>query len=199
MKIKVKANKYMIAVVTVWGISIGLLFVGYFALMQPQSLKLQQLRIQYQDSQQQSDHAQMAAMTESLNRLLDKREQSKNLIETFSIRQDDVTGLVFEIGQIANELALSDFSSKTQNQASYSTLGKSKILNENWLNVEFEGTFEQYVRYMNKLERNQPVVFIEEVFFRRGNDSKAHKATLDLSFLTQTEKVNGSLAVATAP
>lgn len=196
MKKKIKLSQYTIAVIAVWAVAALAVLAGYFFMKLPQDAELDQLRTQCTESQTRADYAQMAAIPESQTKLIERCEESERQIETFSTRQDTVTGLVFEIGELADELSLCDFSSKALTVSQYSTVGKSEIITENWLNVEFEGSFDQFVKYVNELERNQPVVFVEKIFFRRGTEGPAsNQIKMDLSFLTQTQKVTGSLAM----
>ena len=170
---------------------------GFLFLKAPQDAVLSQLRIQYQESKDRAEQAQLAANPESRTKLMERSDHSAKLIDTFSTGQGAVTSLVFDIGELADELSISDFSSKALEAGGYSTVGKSKSVDESWLGVEFAGSFDQFVKYINELERNEPVVFVEKILFLRGTEgSVSHQVKMDLSFLTQTKKLTDSIAMA---
>lgn len=198
MKSKIKLSRYTIATATVWAVSAVVLGGGYFLLHLPQKTELLQVNNQYAESQTALEQAQLAACDKTKSKQKQRSEEVSQLISSFSTQQDTVTELVFEIGRIANELRLSEFSSKNQKQKNYSTVGKSKLVSEIWLDVDFQATFAQFAQFVNRLECHSPVVFVEEVSFRRGSqDGKGHKASLQLSFLAETRAKNKKVAVAT--
>jgi Tfp pilus assembly protein PilO len=195
MKTKIKFTKYMIITTAVWGICAVFIGLGYVVYYQPRKAELAQLEIRFSESQSQLEQARVAAQDESKEKLQQRWEQSHRLINSFLAQEETVTGVVFEIGQIANELRLAEFSSKNQSQASHSTVEDCKSLSEAWLNVEFQASFGQFSEFINRLERNCPVIFIEEVTLRRGTGSaKGHPATLKLSFLAKTDAKHKTFA-----
>ena len=198
MKSKIKLNRYTIVTAAVWAVSVVILGGGYALLYAPQQTELLQVKNQCDESQTSLEQSQLAAQDQTKAKQKQQCEEVGQLISGFSTQQDTVTELVFEIGRIANELRLSEFSSKDQKQKNYSTVGKSKLVSEVWLDVEFQATFEQFAQFVNRLECHNPVVFVEEVSFRRGQqDTHEHKASLQLSFLAETGANNKKIASAT--
>ncbi len=198
MKSKIKLSRYIIATAAVWAVSAVVLGSGYFLLYTPQRSELLQVNNQCAENQISLEQAQLAAQDQTKAKQKQQCEEVSQLISGFSTQQDAVTELVFEIGRIANELRLSGFSSKNQKQKSYSTVGESELVSEVWLNVDFQATFEQFVQFVNRLECHSPVVFVEEISFRRGPQSgKGNEASLQLSFLAETRAKNKKVAAAT--
>ena len=198
MKSKIKLSRYTIVTAAVWAVSVIVLGGGYLLLYAPQQATLLQLKNQCAESQTVLEQAQLAAQDQTKAKQKQQCEEVGQLISGFSTQQDAVTELVFEIGRIANELRLSEFSSKNQKQQNYSTVGKSKLVSEVWLNVDFQATFEQFAQFLNRLECHSPVVFVEEVSFRRGSqDAHNHTTSLQLSFLAETGAKNKEVVAAT--
>lgn len=196
MKIKVKLSRYATAGIAVWGFCLVLLGIGYGLFYAPQHADLTELKNQFQQNETQLEKAQLAASVEVREKIQLECEEKSRLIGCFSTEHNAQTELVFEIGQIASELHLSDFSSKHENQQAQSTVKNG--LEEAWLEVEFVATFEQFAQFINQLERNCPVVFVEKVFFRRNSEeSQGHDVTLMLSFLTKTNQTKKTVALAT--
>ena len=198
MQTKIKLSRYTIVMAAIWAVSAVVLGGGYVLLYLPQQAELLQVTNQCNESQIALEQAQLAGQDQTRVKQQQQFEEVSQLISGFSTQEDSVTELVFEIGRIANELRLSEFSSEDQRQENYPTVGKSKLVSEVWLKVDFEATFEQFAQFLNRLERHDPVVFVEVVSFRRGTrDANEHKASLKLSFLAETEAKNKKVAAAT--
>ena len=198
MKSKIKLGRYTVITAAVWVISVVVLGGGYFLLYTPQQLEFFQVKNRCAESQTELEQAQLAAQDQTKAKQKQQREEISQLISGFSTQQDTATELVFEIGRIANELRLSEFSSKNQKQKNYPTVGKSKLVSEVWLEVDFQASFEQFAQFVNRLECHSPVVFVEEVSFRRGPQGNTdHSASLQLSFLAETDTIHKKVASAT--
>jgi Tfp pilus assembly protein PilO len=198
MESKIKLSRYTIITAILWAVSVIVLGGGYFLFHAPQQAEFLRLKNQCAESQTALEQAQLAAQDQTKAKQKQRCEEVSQLISGFSTQQDAVTELVFEIGRIANELHLSEFSSKNQKQKNYSTVGKSELVSEVWLEVDFQASFEQLAQFVNQLECHSPVVFVEEVSFRRGPQSdKGHKMSLQLSFLAETRAKNKKVAAAT--
>ena len=198
MKTKIKRSRYTIVTAAIWAVSVIVLGGGYTLLYMQQQANFLQVKSQCHERHIAMNKAQLAAQDEVKAKQKQQCEEVHQLISGFSTQQDSVTELVFEIGRIANELRLSEFSSKDQKQKNYSTVGKSELVSEVWLKVEFQATFEQFAQFLNRLECHDPVVFVEEVSFRRGSqDTHEHTTSLQLSFLAETGAKNKKVALAT--
>jgi len=196
MKSKIKFSRYTIVTAVIWALSALIIAGGYFLFYMPQQIEFSQVKNRCDETQAALGQAQLAAQDQAKAKQKQQCEEISQLISGFSTQQDAVTELVFEIGRIANDLRLSEFSSKNQKQKNYSTVGKSKLVSEVWLNVDFRATFEQFVQFVNRLECHNPVVFVEEVSFRRGRNTHEHEASLQLSFLAETGARNKKVATA---
>ena len=198
MKLKIKLSRYTIVTAAVWAVSAVVLAGGYFLFYAPQKIELLQVNNQCAESQTALEQAQLAAQDQTKEKQKQRYEEVSQFISGFSTQQDAVTELVFEIGRIANELRLSEFSSKNKKQKKYATVGKSECVSEVWLDVDFQATFEQFAQFVNRLECHSPVVFVEEISFRRSPQSgKGHEASLQLSFLTESRAKHKTVVAAT--
>ena len=194
-KVDIKHNKYKIYLTGTWVGCILLIGAGYFVFHLPKKGQLVQVQRQYTESQDQLTIANKATQDDIRQQAEQCFEDTANMINKYSVPQDNITGVVFEIGKIANELGLSEFSSKNQKAQNLSTLGDSKVVSEAWLEVEFESSFLKFAQFVNRLEQETPVVFIEKIVVRRNeNSQKNSDVKMELSFLTTESKVN-SVAV----
>jgi hypothetical protein len=196
-KPNIKLGKYAIVTLAAWAVSVVVVGAGHVLFYQPQKAELAQVRKQFSESQTELENAQLAAQDQVKEKMKLRCEETSRLISEFSTKPDKMTELVFQVGQIANDLRLAEFSSKNEKRKDKSTVEKSKTLDESWLNVEFFATFNQFSEFINRLERHCPVVFIEEVAFRRGTSrAKGHTASLRLSFLAEKDAGGKKVAMA---
>jgi len=195
MKINMKHNKYKICLIGTWIGCALLMGAGYLIFQMPKKGQLIQVQRQYNESRDQLTIADRATDNEVLQKAKQSFEDTAEKINNYSIPRDNITGIVFEIGKIAGDLGLSGFSSKNQKNQNLSTLADSKIVTEAWLEVEFESSFLQFVQFVNRLEQETPVVFVEEVTIRRNEKDHNNDVKMELSFLT-TENEIDSVAVA---
>ena len=194
---KIKFSKYTTALIAAWGISLLFVGIGYFLFYLPQGVELAQVQGRYSESREKLEHAQLAGQDRTREKMKLRCEESEQFIAEFSTDRDKMTELVFKIGQIANDLKLVEFSSKNENKKELSTIQKSKALDEGWLSVEFCASFNQFIAFVNQLERHCPAVFVEEVSFQRSTSSgKGHRASLKLSFLAKKDSDNKMVALA---
>jgi Tfp pilus assembly protein PilO len=191
-KIKWTLTGYQKMAFSIWGVAGVLLAVGYFAFYLPQHQSLSQLHQKYEDSGEQAALAKKAACEQTRLQLEQQTEQVAGQLNAFTVPSDQVNRLVFEIGRIAGQLNLGAFASKNLDVQSAAGKPNSKsMLSEVWLSVEFRGSYEQFARFVNLLERNSPVIFVEKVFINRSRKESYDCAfQMELSILTTTG-ING--------
>ena len=196
-KSNIKLGKYAIVTLAAWAVCVVVIGGGFVLFFQPQKIELAQVQQQFSESQTELEKAQLAAQDQTKEKMKLRCEETSRLISEFSTKPDKMTELVFQVGKIANDLRLAEFSSKNEKRKDQSTVKKSKTLEEAWLNVEFFATFNQFAEFINRLERHCPVVFVEEVSFRRGTSkAKGHAASLRLSFLAEKDTGDKKVAMA---
>ena len=196
-KKKIKITRYTAALVATWAGCLLLLAGGYLFFHLPQKEILAQAQRQYNESNQIRELADMASQDNVISKAQQRCEGLCDQIHRYSLPQKSITDLVFEIGKMAGEVGLSDFSSKNQNNRNVSTVTKSDIVTEGWLAVEFNATFEQFLRFVNRLETTEPVVFVETLMINRAtNGQEKHEVKMELSFLATTGEDKYSVATA---
>lgn len=202
MKIKEdsKKSKYWIALAAVWGVALVIMGAGFFLLHQPRKVILEDVRRQYTESNDLAMIAQKAVRADVQEQLQQRLDEAQQAVRQYSVPQDSTNGLVFEIGKIANELSLAEFSSKDQpvkNTPATDKKGKDKEeLTEAWLRVEFRASFLQFAQFINRLERQTPTVFVEKMTLIRNDiDPTRHDVRMELSFLVR-QTPGASIALA---
>lgn len=197
----VKKSRYGLVVAAVWALSLVVVAAGFFLFHRPRKEALHSLERQYNESNDLVFIARKAARQEVQDQLQEKLQAAEEAVRQFSVPRESTNGLVFEIGKIANELELMEFSSKNQPVQNLSSADKKekKELTEAWLKVEFKSSFLQFARFINRLERQTPTVFVEKMTLLRNDvDPTRNVVRMELSFLVRQEDKELTLADAAA-
>lgn len=182
-----------------WAGSALLLAVWMFGFYLPQHHKLMQLHQRYREIKQEASLAQKAASEQTHQELEQQVSKADAQLNAFTIPSDQVGSLVFGIGRMAGQLNLAGFSSKSVNVQATEKTDTKMLISEAWLSVAFQGSYEQFARFMNQLERNHPAVFVEKIGIQRNNKGvPACTFQMDLSILISAGQESGSAAVASA-
>lgn len=194
-KQKIKLTVYQITLMGTWTVSILLLGAGYLMLFEPRAQLLVRTENKLSESNETLALAKMAAREDSRHKQTEKLELTRQTIDRFSIPQENITALVFEIGEIANELRISEFSSKIRDYSQKQKTGSAGCLQESWLNIECSASFEQLIQFINRLERHDPVVFVEKLSIqRRSGETAGHEVEMELSLLAAENKAAAAVA-----
>lgn len=178
-------KKYALVAGGTWGLWLALTAIVYFLLLGPQNTLLAKLRKDFVSSNEEYSLAQMAGRPETQNCLEQKAQTLRQKTAYFLVPQDNPGGLILQISQLAARHQLQDFTSRVISSPGSKKTDKSKIT-EAWMELNFSGNFPQIASFINSLERNEPVVFIENIIINRGKEADGMpSANVQISYLTQ--------------
>ena len=106
--------------------------------------------------------------------------------DSFVIEHSGVGSLALDIKQIAGEISVEDFSSKNKTIRSYEKIGRRERIEAGRILVKFKGSFVQFAEFVNKLERNKPVVLVDTFTIARSiNAESKHSFSMALVFFVK--------------
>ena len=109
--------------------------------------------------------------------------------DLFVIKHGSVASLALEIKQIAGEVGVGDFSSKNKTINSYEKIGRCEQIEKGRILVEFRGSFAQFAEFVNRLERNKPVVLVDTFTVTRSIKAESrHKFSMVLIFFVKKKQ-----------
>jgi len=115
--------------------------------------------------------------------------------DSFVVKNNGVSSLALHIKQIAGEIGVEDFSSKNKTIRSYEKIGRHERIEAGRILVDFKGSFAQFAEFVNKLERNKPVVFVDTFTIKRAIDSKSkHSFSMVLIFFVKKKQAVSMVA-----
>jgi len=162
-------KKYITTAIIVWAGSFVLFMLVYVFVLSPQKQELNQIRQKL--SQRDADFKRaVEAETGAAKARLDKElADLHSKVDSFVSVTGDSSKVLVDVGQIANELRVTDFSSKVNKNEQSKTLPTCKVLAVDSIIVNFKGSFSQFARFINTLERHKPVIFADKFTISRSD------------------------------
>jgi hypothetical protein len=171
---------YLAVCVTVMGLFYGVV-------LRPQNHQWTALHQKLTDLTEQYDQAQRSRTEQSRTRLQERLAAVKQTWQDFVVDPSRTSALAFQIGQIANDLKVSEFSARRKDNLGQEEMEGYKKIEESWLQIAFRGPFESFALFLNRIERNQPSMFVEEFTLKKNQDAAA-KPDADVSLCYITER-----------
>ena len=184
MKRKLKLSPLAIAVLSGWILYAAVMAIGSALITPPRQAALQALRGQLTELQDKLMFARSAKKEETKQRMRDQMTAAQETLSAFSCAASAESALIFQVGQLADTLALDKFSSRFPDSLPELTLEKTERIGEGWLTVEFVADYLKTAAFVNGLERNTPTLFVESIQLRPSDDN-AGKADvrMNISYL----------------
>jgi hypothetical protein len=180
-------QKYGLAVAGVWGVWLAISVLLYLLILGPQGRLMATLQQTMQTATEDHELAQKAHRPETKLHIQERMEKATQNLNQFMIGADAASKLTVLISQLAAQQSLADFSVKTRELPPTFDDPKKSGITEAWLELTFSGPFNQCAAYINALERNKPVIFIESAEIQRNAQTTENPTVrLLISYLIDT-------------
>lgn len=162
-------------------------FVHVF-IMAPQKRERRYIEARFIEKKRLYEFALNAIHRSSRNKLEKQIEEMKDKLGTFVVDFEDSADVTFDIRQLAAEKEIASLSVRAQSNRENSPTASCKYIDENRLNISFNAGFKQFATFLNALERNHPVVFVDDFKITRSNEgSWAHKINMNLAYFVKKQ------------
>jgi len=158
------SKKFVWSVTVVWGAALFLLLLGYMVLIRPQNLAVKKTKNQIENKTEEYRVAQDCSKEQTKARMKDKLRASQDRLAEFVVDTEQAAGLTFDISQIADRLKVDGFNSKRKASESYMEIDGCSEIGKGQIEVAFLADFPQFAKFVNMLERNIPVIFVDEFY-----------------------------------
>lgn len=194
---KSKLSIYKIAAGVTWAACLGFFAFGTVQISGPQATAIEKMRQDVQESQEKLIFAQSAKKNDTLKRMQERLDAAHLLLNTFSCSGAEESSLIFQIGQLARQVELKNFTSRLPENTQERTLEKSGRIQEGWLALEFVADYLKLAAFVNSLERQSPVLFVESISLTHSNDNKEEASVrMMLSYLIRKDDAVKTVAQA---
>ncbi len=182
-------KKYFKTIALIWtGCFVSFLMVCTIVLL-PDAKNKKNTEKQLTEKKQLYEFAQKAAQEQTRTRLNKELEELRSSLKDFAINFGDSANLIFDISQIANRKKVASFSIEVKDAPQGPGGADLKYICENYIDVSFITSWSQFATFLNALERNRPVVFVDKFTIARSKkNSSTHKASMNLTIFVRKKQ-----------
>jgi hypothetical protein len=179
-----KANykKFLLMLALLWGGAFMALSGTHLFLMLPQQKEADLLGKQLEEKRLRYDLSKAADSEQARIQLSEKVNELTEELDTFAAKVDDLDSLWFSVSRIASEIGVDSFQSRGKDNESYSLIPNCYNIGIASMEVDFIGSFTKFAKFINRLERYKPIVFIDGfTIIRPTQEDSVPKSKLFLS------------------
>lgn len=188
---KLKISKYWLWVAGVWAVWGGLTATAWLFIFQPQGQEYAKIHKELRTRADELELAKTASQESTRHRQIEALEQTLRELDGFTIGPRQQDRLVFEVSRLASDLNLEKYAGESCGNIEKSFQADAKApIERMFLDVTFTGPFTAFARFINTLERNEPILFVQNASVERAMDgSGRHEVRLLLSMLIQKDPI----------
>lgn len=166
----------------VWMLGLGILVGLYVLVLKPQEEEREAVQRQVDEEEQRRQDLRLASMPTSREKrsqqLASLDQQRMELVGDFT----DSSGITFAVNELARQHNLKNFTSSMVKYGGEAEYEKCQYLMEQRIRVSFQSDFIDFVKFINVLERSQPVIFVDHFTAERDENNPAEvKADMELA------------------
>ena len=181
-------RKYMKVGALIWAVCFIILLLGYLVVLGPQEKLRRMTEKKLVDTKLLAQSAKEAAQEENKNMLLEKLSSSSEQLNNFVIEQENMGNLTLDIGRISDDAELDSIRSSFTGGERTARTDNYKHIIARYISVNFNSSFNEFADFLNRLERSQPVFFIDTFSITRSLESDSgHKVDMKLAVLVGKE------------
>jgi len=182
-------RKYLTRTAIAWAVCLVLFILVYILVLGPQNSSRKRLKSTLAEKKQLYEFAQRATEEQTKIRLNEQIEVRRDILKDFVVDFEDSGNLTFDIGQTAKEVKVSSFSIKNNEKQGVSEIPDCNSICENHIDISFIAEFNQFATFVNALERNQPVLFVNEFTISRSNKGEStYQVSLDIAAFVKKQQ-----------
>jgi Tfp pilus assembly protein PilO len=182
-------RKYAGIIAPIWVGCFVLLLCAYMFLLAPQKKSKQRIEQKFAEVKQTYERTVSAADDEAKADLTKQVEDLRDRLGQFVIESEDAADLTFDISEIASEKQVTSFSIKSRDKQAAPAGLDSDHLSEKHIHISFTAGFPQFAGFLNAVERNRPVLFIDKFMIRRSDDeTSGHQVNMDLAVFVRKQQ-----------
>ncbi len=183
---KTAYKKCIIVTASIWMACCVLLLVFYFLMVSPQQKSIIDVERNIAEKEKIVQRLRRAGAPEARAKLKKELEDQQNKLAEFMIDWADASELTFNVSEIAREIAdikAGTFASKSDGPGA--EIENCEQIIEKQINVDFNSNFLGFARFLNMLERNHPIIFVDKFKIEHDRSSDMEIIDMDLAVLVK--------------
>lgn len=184
------SRKNLVNAGVVWSISLAVLIPVYWFVIQRQFNDFENIGKTCEQLTRDVNEAMFLSSEDAMNKFRDQVEAMKNRYSGFVIpSKDNIQTLAsLEIDRISHELGLEEFHIDPWSSREVAAFSECKYLFGQPIEITFNATFNEFAKFLNKLEGYKSVIFIDTFSITRSKEKdKKHQVKMYLEVLVQKQ------------
>ncbi len=145
----------------IWGGLAVVLFVVYVSCILPTRNHAKQLASRLLDAQNDLDKTIYYVGQENIGFLTSRAKAGRDRLRRFVTETDVAADCSFIVSMIAEQMKISDFTSRYYTGKATASIPNCKHVSMTQMNLSWRGSFPEFLRLINRLERHSPVIFVD--------------------------------------
>ncbi|AQT69589.1 hypothetical protein STSP2_02782 [Anaerohalosphaera lusitana] len=150
----------------------------YLTVLQNSKNQLSETKKLLAEKQDQLEFMEFGQGKQQLNEMRNNLATSSDTLTKFVCPVESISDITFSISQLASDLGLEQYSCEQRKKSPYEKMEGMNNLAVCRLHINFRSEFNEFARFLNKLEKHQPVIFIDK--FSIQPDSKETGKYVDM-------------------
>lgn len=181
---KVVYARHLKTAILVWAACLMPLLLFHLLVLAPQEKLRMQTEELFTQTKRMAQAAKEAARRENQIKLQELVTHLDDTLKNFVFEEEDTANLTFDIDRISNDIKLDASSITATGSAGIVEIENCNHLSAKYVNVNFTSTFNKFAAFLNALEKNRPVIFIDKFEIIRSRDSNSeHTVDMKLAVL----------------
>ena len=121
--------------------------------------------------------------SENVSALNQELSSAKKNLSRYVISPEQASDLTVDIGKIAKQAGVQGLHSTNRMRGSYGSINECLHIREGRMQIKFKSSFSQFAKFINLLELNEPVIFIDKFNIKRSTKHDGiHPVDMVLTF-----------------
>jgi len=159
--VKICFKKTSVRLLCVWAGLMLVLFVVHVSCVLPTEKHARRLALRLSDARRRLDKAMHYAEHENVQLLMSSAKARRDRLLHFVTETDIAADCGFAVNTIAEQMKISDFTSRYYTGKATASIPNCEHISKTQMNLSWQGTFPQFLHMINRLERHNPVVFVD--------------------------------------
>jgi len=185
-------KKTILIIASIWAVSLLTCLLFYMLFLSPQQDEINSIQLQLSEKKESNQNLKSAGAAQMRERISDELEKKLQILNNYSFNMNESGKLTYIVGKISGDFDSIDtgsFTSKRLMEGSVSKTEGFEHLSEERLNVSFTSDFEGFGRFLNNLERNRPIIFIDK-FLMKPEKKESSRVSVNLYLAALVAKAN---------
>lgn len=156
----------------IWGCSFAILGAAYMCLIFPQAKADRDINAKLSERKQVHQNYQFANSERARRERKEKISMLDEKLTLYVAEEEAIDSLPFDIAAIADAVNVTNFSSTSRSiiDESFLEIPNCGYIGYTLIDIEFSASFNNFARFVNALERHDPIIFVEELTISRNID-----------------------------